>query len=382
MTREQTLALINDLLIAARRGDIDRLRDLYAPDAVAISPMFGEVHGAARIASTWATLISTFNDLATSTSHVLVDGDRVAVLSEVAATDRYGWFGRPPTGGPITYKLVLLFTVAGGQIVRDERIYDSAGVVDRLEKLRLDKELRTAADVQRMLLPRTEHVNRFSESVGDSWPCRAIGGDFFEIVECGSDRMGLAMGDVAGKGPAAALLASMLQGMLATEVRAGDGPAAMLSRINRGLSERHLEARFATVVFAALSADGRLVYANAGHNPPALVRRGRIERLVSGGPILGVFADASFEETALRLDPLDTLVMFTDGVTEARNRGAEEFGEERLLDCLRRHVAESPPVLLRSMFAAVRDFADGAEPADDITMTVTRFGPNPGPAGA
>jgi len=90
------------------------------------------------------------------------------------------------------------------------RVYDNTGVLERLEKARLDKELRTAADVQRALLSRTAHLFRFCESVGDSVPCRAIGGDFFEYVELPSGDVGVAMGDVAGKGPAAALLSAML----------------------------------------------------------------------------------------------------------------------------------------------------------------------------
>ncbi len=374
MEREQTLRLVGDLLKAARHRDFDRVRTLYAEDAVALSPLFGEVRGAAAIAATWSTLFSGLEDFTAEISHTLVDGNRVAIVGTVTATDRLGWFGRAPTGGAIGYNLVLLFTVADGRIVRDERIYDSAGILERLEKARLDKELRTAADVQRMLLPRTEHVNPFSESVGDSWPCRAIGGDFFEISEPDPGRIGLAMGDVAGKGPAAALLASMLQGMLATEARSGDGPAATLARINHGLAGRRLEARFATLVCAALSADGRLTYTNAGHNPPALLTRSGIKRLTAGGPILGAFPEATFEEATLQLEPRDTLVMFTDGVTEATSRRGEEFGDERLLACVNRHAAAAPPGLLHSVFAAVREFSDGADPADDITVTVTRFG--------
>jgi sigma-B regulation protein RsbU (phosphoserine phosphatase) len=373
MTRDEVSALVQDLLSAARRGDLARVRSIYADDAVAISPMFGEVRGGDAIAETWATLFSTFDDFSTEISHVLVDGDRVAVLSTVGATDRFGWRGRPPTGGPIRYKLVLLFTVAEGRIVRDERIYDSAGVVERLEKVRLDKELKTAADVQRMLLARTEHVNAFSESAGDSVACRAIGGDFFEIVEYPSGDVGLALGDVAGKGPAAALLASMLQGMLTSHAHASDDPAATLTRINRDLADRRLEARFATLVYAVLSPDGRLVYANAGHNPPALVTRGGIERLSVGGPVVGAFRDAAFEHAIVHLQPNDRLVMFTDGVTEARNAQQDEFGEPRLLARLQDDGHASPRELLQRIFADVRDFCRGVDQSDDITVTVTRY---------
>jgi ketosteroid isomerase-like protein len=358
---------------AARRRDISQLMNAYADEAVAVSPVFGEVKGRAAIAATWETLFSTFADIAVEVSDVLLDGDRIAVLSTVATTDRMGWFGRPATGSPIGYRLVLLFTVAGDKIIHDERIYDSAGVVERLEKARLDKELRTAAEVQRALLSRTAHLGRFCESVGDSVPCRAIGGDFFEYVELPSGDIGMAMGDVAGKGPAAALLAAMLQGMFAAAAPAGGGPAVTLSRINQWLAARGLESRFATLVYSVLSSDGRLVYSNAGHNPPALVTRNGFRRLTAGGPILGVFGDAAFEEETLHLHHQDTLVMFTDGVTEARSADDEEFGEHRLMACLSTDAASSPIALLNGIFAAVHEFCQQADQSDDMTVTVTRF---------
>src|SRR6266852_9529331 len=273
MSREEALALVRHLVDAAHRRDVSGLMDSYADEAVAVSPVFGEVRGRAAIAATWESLFSTLADIAIEVSNVLVDGDRIAVLSTIATTVRIGWFGRPATGGPISYRLVLLFTVADGKIVHDERIYDSAGVLERLEKSRLDKELRTAAEVQRALSPRTAHRGRFCESVGDSVPCRAIGGDFFEFVELPSGDIGIAIGDVAGKGPAAALLAAMLQGMFAAAAPAGGGPAVTLSRMNQWLFVRGLESRFATLVYGVLSSDGRLVYSNAGHNPPALLAR-------------------------------------------------------------------------------------------------------------
>ena len=373
MSHERARALMGHLLDAAQRRDIARLMDLYVEDAVAVSPVFGEIRGRAAIAATWQTLFSTFSDIAVDVSDVLVDGDRIAVLSTVATTDRKGWFGRPATGGPISYRLLLLLTVADGRIVHDERIYDSAGVLERLEKARLDKELRTAAEVQRALVSRTTYVASFCESGGDSAPCRAIGGDFFEFFELPSGDVGMVMADVSGKGPAAALLAAMLQGMLAVEAPAESGPAMTLSRINRRLTARSLESRFATLVYGVLSSNGRLIYSNAGHNAPALLARDGIRRLTTGGPILGVFADAVFEEETLHLHDRDTLVMFTDGVTEARNASDEEFGEERLMACLHPDAASTPRAVLHRVFAAVREFCGRADQSDDITVSVTRY---------
>ena len=373
MTREQAIALVRRLIDAAGRRDVSSIADCYAEKAVAVSPVFGDVRGRTRIAETWAMLWSTFTDLALDVSDLLVEGDRIAVLGTVKTTDRLGWFGLPATGAPLNYRIVLLLTVAGGKIVHDERIYDSAGLVERLEKARLDKELRTAADMQRALLSRTAHVNHFCESVGDSVPCRAIGGDFFEFVELPSGDVGLAMGDVAGKGPAAALLAAMLQGMLAADAPAGGGPAVTLARLNRRLAARQIESRFATMVYGVLSSDGRFIYSNAGHNPPLLLARDGVRRLTTGGPILGVFADAIFEEECLHLHGLDTLVMFTDGVTEARNAGDEEFGDDRLITCLTTGTGSPPLALLGRIFDTVRAFCQLSDQTDDITATVTRF---------
>jgi ketosteroid isomerase-like protein len=128
------------MLLAARGHDAARVLECYAEDAVAVSPVFGEVRGRAEVAATWSTLFTTFADLTMENIDFLVDGDRVAVLGQIKTTDRIGWFGLPPTGSPIAYRLVMLFTVRDGVIVRDERIYDSAGLMERLEKARVDKE--------------------------------------------------------------------------------------------------------------------------------------------------------------------------------------------------------------------------------------------------
>jgi ketosteroid isomerase-like protein len=121
MTREAAVSLVYRLVDVARRRDLARIADCYADDAVAISPVFGEVRGRSDIVATWETLLSTFGDASVDISDVLVDANRVAVLSRITTTDRLGWFGRPATGGPLSYTLVLLLTIADGQIVRDER---------------------------------------------------------------------------------------------------------------------------------------------------------------------------------------------------------------------------------------------------------------------
>jgi len=384
VSREEALALVWRLLGAARRRDLPEVRDCYAEDAVAESPAFGEIHGRDGIVASWGTLFTSFSDISVDIATVLVDGDRVAILSTLTTSDLPSWFGRQSLNMPISYRLVLLFTIADGRVVRDQRIYDSAGLLDRLEKLRIDRELRTAAEVQRALLSRTESAGPFYESAGNSIPCRSIGGDFFDFIDLPSGDLGIVIGDVAGKGPAAALLAAMIQGMLESDVRS-ESPAATLARLNRRLIARDFGSRFATLVYAVLSADGRLAYANAGHNPPAIVNALRsngetqrtqtvdVRRLTAGGPILGAFGTALFDEDVLELKRGEVLVMFSDGVTEARNAEQDEFGESRLLECLAEYEGDRPERLLDRIFGAVRGFCGTEEQRDDITVTATRM---------
>jgi serine phosphatase RsbU (regulator of sigma subunit) len=377
VTRDAALALVRRLLAAARRRDLEEVRQCYAEDAVAESPAFGEIRGRDHIVDSWGTLFTSFSDISVDISTILVDGDRVAVLGTLTTSDLPSWFGRQSLAVPISYRIVLLFTIADGRVVRDQRIYDSAGLLERLEKLRIDRELRTAAEVQRALQPRTASAGPFYEASGDSLPCRAIGGDFFDFIELPSGDLGVVIGDVAGKGPAAALLAAMIQGMLESESDARqESPAAALSRINRRLIARDFGARFATVVYGVLSPDGRLVYSNAGHNPPVILaprlQRSVTRQLTIGGPILGSFSGATFDEDAVQLTSGDSLVMFTDGVIEARNADDDEFGEERLFKCLGTLADVGPGLVTGQILDAVRTFGGTAEQRDDITVAVVR----------
>lgn len=178
---------------------------------------------------------------------------------------------------------------------------------------------------------------------------------------------------MAGKGPSAALLTAMIQGAFAAQVTAMDSPAALMAHINRTLIRRAIQSRFVTVMYGVLAPDGRLTYSNAGHNPPMLVGRSGIRRLEKGGLILGLFPHAVYEEETVQLEDGDTLVVFSDGVTEALNVAGEEFGEERLLHCISEHCGCAPDVLLDRMLATVRSFAAGAVQSDDVTALVLRY---------
>jgi sigma-B regulation protein RsbU (phosphoserine phosphatase) len=186
--------------------------------------------------------------------------------------------------------------------------------------------------------------------------------------------LGFALGDVAGKGPPAALLSAMMQGIFAAQAATADRPSQTISRVNLALYRRGIESRFVTLMYGVLDPDGRLIYCNAGHNPPLVIGRSGVRRLERGGPIVGLFDSAVYEDEAIKLASGDWLVVFSDGVSEAMSASGEEYGEARIIACVEQNVALEPQKLLEALFTDVREFAKGAAQSDDITAMVLRFG--------
>jgi serine phosphatase RsbU (regulator of sigma subunit) len=243
-------------------------------------------------------------------------------------------------------------------------------------KRQLERELRLAGEIQQALLPEACQAGSYFEVAAASMPCRAIGGDFFDYFSLAGGAFGVALGDVAGKGPSAALLTAMIQGILTAQYTLAGSPSALLAQVNDGLIRRSVRSRFATVVYATLAPDGRLTYCNAGHNPPILIQGDCVRRLETGGVILGLFPLAVYEEETVQLRPGDRLVVFSDGVTEAVNGAGEFFEEERLFACIHAAGDCSPAGLLSAVLADVQSFAAGALPPDDITVLVLRYRPD------
>ncbi len=206
-------------------------------------------------------------------------------------------------------------------------------------------------------------------------PCRAIGGDFFEYFTMADGSAGFVVADVSGKGAPAALLTAVTQGVLATQTSFGGGPAAALARVNEILIRRAIGSRFVTVFFAALGSDGTLTCCNGGHNPPFLVSGPTVRRLETGGLICGLFEKATYEEERVQLTPGDVLVIFSDGISEALNQAGEEFGDDRILDCLKRVPNGSASEILEELVRTVKAFAANTMQSDDMTAVVVRYGP-------
>jgi serine phosphatase RsbU (regulator of sigma subunit) len=244
---------------------------------------------------------------------------------------------------------------------------------ETLEKARLEQEMRIAAEIQQALMPRTTQAGPHFEAAASSLPCRSIGGDFFDYLQRPDGCFGFALGDVAGKGPPAALLSALVQGILAAQSHSADGPAMSVSRVNEALIRRAIDARFVTVFLGALEADGHVTYCNAGHNPPLVIGKQGVRRLEKGGPIVGLFEGVAFEQERVRLDPGDWIIVFSDGVSEALSSGGEEFGDPRIIESVKDRLDTSPAGMLEALLGAVRKFTAGAPQSDDVTALVVRY---------
>lgn len=262
--------------------------------------------------------------------------------------------------------------------IENARLYREAA-----EKARIEQELRIAAEVMGVLLPQAPIDKPCVEAAASNRPCRSIGGDFFDYADQEDCRFAFTLGDVAGKGPPAALMSTLLLGMFSLATQGHDAPGSVVSRVNGALCSRAIEARFATLFYGVLDRHGCLRYCNAGHNPPFVLGSCGVRRLDAGGPVVGLLSEAQYGDGTVQLAPGDRIVLFSDGVSEAPNCADEEFGDDRILDVLRSVLAESaemkPAELVDVLLDRVKAFACGTPQSDDITAMVVRYrGPGGG----
>jgi phosphoserine phosphatase RsbU/P len=235
------------------------------------------------------------------------------------------------------------------------------------------QDLELAAQVQRELLPRHPPAIATLDCAASCTPAGVVGGDYFDFIRIDQTRMAIALGDVAGKGVAAALLMTSLQAMLRSRAAecGGDVPR-LITDTNARLCAMIPENKYATLFYGAYCDRERtLTYVNAGHNPALLIRAaGAVERLSTGGAVLGMFPDGAFSAATVGLERGDRLVIYSDGVTEALNEAGDEFGEDRLLAA-----ASGPaPDATAIHGAALREhaaFCGDAPRRDDMTLLVT-----------
>ena len=255
---------------------------------------------------------------------------------------------------------------------------ENARLTERMvEQERLNRDLQLAVEVQKRLFPDKPPASATMALAGMSLPARSVGGDYYDFLDLGGQRIGIALADVAGKGVAAALIMSVVQAslrILATEENVS--LATLAARMNRYLHRSTGSNAYATFFYGQIDERTRqLRYVNAGHNPPCLLRCAAdqsIEELPAGGTVIGLFPQSSYEESAVDLRPGDVLMAFTDGVPEAQNPQEEEFGEERLRDLLRQS-AHLPVGEMASRIAGeLKAWIDNAAQYDDLTFILVK----------
>jgi sigma-B regulation protein RsbU (phosphoserine phosphatase) len=241
---------------------------------------------------------------------------------------------------------------------------------------RANRELEIAREVQQRLFPQRTPEVAGVEILGTCRPALAVGGDYYDYFEFpGGSRVGLAVGDVSGKGVGAAIMMATVQASLRTQVLDDERDlAASVSRLNQVVYEASTRNRFATLFYAQFDrSSGRLVYVNAGHNRPVIIRRdGEIERLALTGIAIGLKRHFAFRQAEVTLSPGDLLVAFTDGLSESMNHRREEWGEDELAIAALELSRRSVPEIVDGLIRGAEGFAEGAPQHDDMTLIVLR----------
>src|SRR5262252_8044261 len=253
-------------------------------------------------------------------------------------------------------------------------ILDNARLVEReRERQRLEQEIGIARDIQQALLPKNFRNFAHLAVSGVNLPCLSVGGDYFDVFPLDDHRTAFLLADVSGKGLGAALVTTMLQGAL-SGMTLGTDPARVLNHVNRFLCDHVEVGRYATMFFGILDDAGKLEYINAGHPSPILMRKDTVEEAFTEGSFpVGLVPEAEFTTSTLQLEPEDTLVLFSDGVTEAMDPEEELYGVGRLRAVLQGKTTSALDEIQRSVLESVENFARGARQADDLTILVVRY---------
>src|SRR5215213_6311199 len=309
---------------------------------------------------------------------MVLQGVRAVLAVPLGVTDKV--FGIIYADSPIAEgrftedHLKVLTTLASVAAIRVE----NARLIEaRFERERFERELALASEIQQRFQPTAPpHISGY-ELQGISFPCYEIGGDYYDFIEREDGRLVIALGDVSGKGTAAALLMSSLHAAIHAQSASHDSLVATISAVNRYLADNIPSNRFVTLFYAELDPDsGALSFLNAGHNPPLIVHSaGTVEQLASGGLPLGIKRDAEYREGRTRLQPGDVLVIYSDGVTEAMSPVGEEFGPTRLYEVVSRNIEASAAGIRDRIESSLTKFAQGTSAADDITLVIVKRQP-------
>ena len=267
--------------------------------------------------------------------------------------------------------LKVLTTLASVAAIR---VQNARLMEQQMERVRLERELQVASEIQQRFQPASAPIVTGYELQGISFPCYEIGGDYYDFIQRDNGKLIVALGDVSGKGPSAALLMSSLHAAVHAHSDTHSSLAKTIGAVNRYLVDSTPANRFVTLFYAELDPkNGSLAFLNAGHNPPLICHAGgTMEQLAAGGLPLGIMANADFREGKTRLHPGDVLVIYSDGVSEAVNPKGEEFGPTRLYETVSRNLDASAAGIRDRIESALTKFCQGTPAADDITLVICK----------
>jgi len=267
--------------------------------------------------------------------------------------------------------LKVLTTLASVAAIRVE---NARLTEEQMERERLEREQQVASEIQQRFLPASAPIVAGYELQGISFPCYEIGGDYYDFIQREDGRLIVALGDVSGKGTAAALLMSCVHAAVHAQADIHNSLAKTIGAVNRYLVESIPANRFVTLFYAELDPKtGALAFLNAGHNPPLIIHAGgTMEQLAPGGLPLGIMPNADFREGRTQLHYGDVLVIYSDGVSEACNPSGEEFGPTRLYEVVARNLDASAGGIRDRIESALTKFCQGTPAADDITLVICK----------
>ena len=252
------------------------------------------------------------------------------------------------------------------------KIENAKLIVQSIEKEKMEKELDLAAKIQEDFLPKESPESKNFDIVGSNIPCYQVGGDYYDFITIDPSRLGVVVADVSGKGVGASLLMASLRAALHSELYPKYKIEEMAAKLNNFVHRSSSPNSFITFFYSELNnKTGEFKYINAGHNPPLVIdKKGKIQRLESCGLCLGMFPSTSYEASKVTLDVGDKAILFTDGITESRNKDNKDFDEEGLIKLIQKHSKLSAKKLLEKINEEVDSFISGAERMDDMTIVI------------
>ena len=284
----------------------------------------------------------------------IVYADRVSLMDQFSEED---------------LKMLTLLSNLAAIKIENARLIEKA-----LEQERMEKELDLAAQIQRDFLPKASPPLEHFDIHGINVPCQQVGGDYFDYIPIAPELLGLVIADVSGKGVSASLLMASLRASLHAQVTSRHRLEDMANKLNDFVCHSSGTSSFITFFYGELNtATGEMRYLNAGHNPPVIINaRGRLDRLEACGLCLGMFPASDYECRSARVEAGDAALLYTDGITESRNKVKEEYGEERLIDFVRLHLDQPAAKIIEGLRADLAAFTQSPDLADDMTVVLVK----------